>query len=90
MGVKEIEGFSATGIRSTTTTPVGAVGNDKPLITTSEHWSVQDLSLQVLSSVDDPRSGKRTYKLTNIQMGDPDPLLFQIPPDFTVKDTRQQ
>jgi hypothetical protein len=26
----------------------------------------------------------------NIRLGDPDPLLFQVPADYTVKETQQQ
>lgn len=90
LGVKEIEGFSATGTRSSLTLPVGAIGNDRPLTTTNEHWFAQDISVELLTIFDNPQSGKQVRRLVNIQLGDPDPLLFHVPADFTVKDVRQQ
>jgi hypothetical protein len=41
----------------------------------------------VLSDRKDPRSGDSTYRLLNIRKGDPDPSLFQVPPDYTVRET---
>jgi hypothetical protein len=33
----------------------------------------------------DPRMGTTTFQLTNIQRQEPDASLFQVPPDYTVK-----
>lgn len=35
------------------------------------------------------RTGESTYKLLNIHAGDPDPQLFKVPADYTVKDNTQ-
>jgi len=86
LGKKEIEGFSASGFRHIRTLDAGAIGNDKPITSTSETWFSEDLKMMILSVNDDPRSGQRTMRLTNIRLGDPDPQLFQIPADYTVKD----
>ena len=40
----------------------------------------------LLSKTEDPQSGEQTMKLINIQTSEPDPSLFQIPPDYNVKD----
>jgi len=44
----------------------------------------------LLEKHDDPQSGQRIMKLTNIQTNEPDPSLFQIPSDYTVKDDEAQ
>jgi hypothetical protein len=41
----------------------------------------------VMTRHSDPRSGDTTYRLTNIVRAGPDPSLFMVPPDYTVKDT---
>jgi hypothetical protein len=89
LGTREIEGFTVSGTRTTMTTPAGQIGNDKPLITTSERWFSPDLKVDLLNSNESPESGKHVRKLVNIRTGDPDPLLFQVPSDFTIKETQQ-
>jgi hypothetical protein len=86
LGTMEIDGLLATGVRHTRTTPAGVIGNEKPIVTVNETWYSPELKTVVLSKNDDPQSGQTTRKLTNIQRLEPDPLLFQVPPDYTVKD----
>ena len=35
----------------------------------------------------DPRSGESTYRLLSIVRAEPDASLFQVPPDYTVRET---
>jgi hypothetical protein len=42
----------------------------------------------ILSHMNDPRSGEQTLKLININRSEPDPSLFQPPPDYTVVDEK--
>ncbi|HEY7388534.1 MAG TPA: hypothetical protein VH640_08495 [Bryobacteraceae bacterium] len=82
-----IEGVLAEGVRRTTTIPASSQGNDRPFSITSETWTSPDLrGLMVLSKNDDPRSGENTTKLTNISRNEPDPSLFQPPPDYQIVD----
>jgi len=90
LGATEIEGFTVTGRRYTHTIAAGAMGNDKPMTTTNERWVSSDLKMELLSKSESPESGKNVRKLVNIRLGDPDPLLFQVPADYTVKETPQQ
>jgi hypothetical protein len=53
---------------------------------TSEHWFSDDLKVELLTKSEGPQSGKHIHKLVNIHIGDPDPLLFQVPADYTVKE----
>ena len=90
LGTTEIEGFTVTGTRFTHTIAAGEMGNDQPMTTTSERWFSQDLKMDLLNKSESPESGKHVRKLVNIHTGDPDPLLFQVPADYTVKESPQQ
>jgi hypothetical protein len=46
--------------------------------------------MDLLNRSESPESGKHVHKIVNIRLGDPDPLLFQVPADYTVKETPQQ
>lgn len=86
LGTTVIEGFTVTGTRYTHTVPAGQMGNDKPMTTTSERWVSAELQMDLLTKSESPESGQHTHKLVNIRAGDPDPLLFQVPADYTVKE----
>ena len=79
LGTQTIEGVTAEGTRETRTIPAGAIGNEKPIVITSETWTSSDLQLVVLSKRNDPRFGETVYTLTGITRGEPDPALFQPP-----------
>lgn len=79
LGTQTIEGVTAEGTRDTRTIPAGAIGNEKPIVITSETWTSPDLQMVVLSMRNDPRFGETVYKLTGITRGEPDPALFQPP-----------
>lgn len=86
LGSKTIAGLPATGIRITRTIPAGAEGNDQPFTITDEHWNTTDIRLDLLSIHDDPRRGTTTNEATEVELGEPDASLFQIPDGYTVKD----
>jgi hypothetical protein len=90
LGTTTIEGFTTKGMRIVYTTPAGAMGNDKPMTSSSERWYSSDLKMALLTIYESPESGKHVTKLLNIHTGDPDPLLFQAPADFTVNETQQK
>jgi len=79
-----INGVLATGHRTTLTIAAGEIGNDRPIVVTSETWYSSDLQMVVKSSNSDPRFGDTSFELTNIVRSEPDPSLFQIPADYTV------
>lgn len=84
LGTQTIEGVLAEGSRTTVTYPIGAVGNDRPITTTTETWTSSELKMVVLSKNSDPRNGESTTRLTNISRSEPDPSLFQIPGDYEI------
>jgi hypothetical protein len=84
LGTQFINGVQALGARTTTTVPVGAIGNNRELKGVNERWVSKDLGIQVKTVNTDPRFGTTTYDLTNIVQGPPDPSLFRVPSDYTV------
>lgn len=86
LGTQNINGVTAQGKSITHTIPAGAMGNAKPIVSTSETWFSPDLQIPVMAKHSDPRSGTSVYALTNIQRGDPPASLFQVPSDYTIKD----
>jgi hypothetical protein len=86
LGTQTVEGVLAEGTRHTTTWPVGAQGNDRPISMVSENWFSPELKVMILSKTTDPRSGEHTQKLTNISRGEPSSSLFQPPPEYTLVD----
>jgi hypothetical protein len=86
LGTRTIEGVTAQGTRTTRTIPAGEVGNEQPLVITSETWYSPDLKVLVLSKAEDPRIGVTTYRLTNINRAEPAASLFEVPAGYTVTD----
>ena len=84
---KVLDGLPVEGRKTTTVIPAGQIGNDQPITITSEEWRSPDLNVLVMTRHADPRSGESTYRLTNVIRAEPDPSLFMVPADYTVKDT---
>ena len=84
LGARNIEGVDCTGTRQTSTIPAGAIGNDKPISIVTETWFSEAIGAVVESISDDPRYGKTTYRLTNVQLSDPPRSLFEPPANFRV------
>jgi hypothetical protein len=88
LGNQIMGGVTVQGRRTTTTWPVGSMGNDRPITTISETWFSPELRMAILSKVDDPRSGEHTHRVVRISRGDPDPSLFGPPAGYVVKDEK--
>ena len=86
LGHMTIEGFDAIGTRWTHTTPANAIGNAQPLVSIREVWHSAELNTELVVKSSDPQNGETTRKLVNIQRGEPDPALFQVPADYTITD----
>ncbi len=86
LGTQTIEGVLAEGSRTTVTYPTGAIGNDRPITTTTETWTSPELKMVVLSHASDPRNGESTTRLTNVSRAEPDPSLFQVPAGYEIID----
>jgi hypothetical protein len=84
---KMIDGLPVEGRKTTTVIPAGQIGNEQPITITSEEWRSVDLNVLVQTRHSDPRTGESSYRLTNIIRAEPDPSLFMVPTDYTVRDT---
>lgn len=87
LGTKVVEGVQADGTRTTITIPAGQIGNEKPIQIVDEVWRSPELQVIVHSEHSDPRMGTTMYSLQNISRSDPSPELFQVPADYTVKNS---
>ncbi len=87
LGKQMIEGVQAEGTRTTVTIPAGEIGNERPIEIVSERWYSPELQLVVMTRHNDPQSGEMTYKLTNINRVEPAKSLFEVPSDYTIKES---
>jgi hypothetical protein len=90
LGSKIIEGVECDGVRTSSTIPAGRIGNERPIVITSERWYSRKLHAEVLVKRFDPRSGENTYKLINIDLSEPAAALFEVPADYTIVDMAQK
>src|SRR5258708_17102933 len=84
LGNGNIEGVDCTGTRQTIAIPAGTLGNEKPISIVTETWFSPAIAAVVESTTDDPRYGKTTYQLTNVQLSEPARSLFEPPANFKV------
>ena len=84
LGTRNIEGVDCNGTRRTSTIPAGAIGNEKPIAIVTETWFAPAIGAVVESTSDDPRFGKTTYKLANVQLSEPARTLFEPPATFKI------
>jgi len=82
LGRQLVEGVEAEGRQTVDTIGVGEIGNDRPIVITSETWYSPELQLQVKTRRYDPRSGESTFRLSNLRRGDPAPDLFRVPVNY--------
>ncbi len=88
LGTRILEGISAKGTRTTITIPAGQIGNERPIEVVSESWYSPELQVVMMSRNSDPRNGDRVYQLINVSRSEPLPSLFEIPPDYQVRDIK--
>ncbi len=74
-----IGGLEIAGTRTTQVIPAGTVDNDRDFTVASETWTSPDLKTTVRQTTSDPRTGKVTVELSNIDRSEPDPALFKPP-----------
>jgi len=81
LGTRDFDGLKAEGTLTTHTIPAGAIGNERPIVVSTERWFSPDLFVVVYAKTTDPRAGETTYRLTNIKRGEPPADLFKVPAD---------
>jgi hypothetical protein len=88
LGTQVIGGVTAEGTRTTRTIPAGQVGNQAPIVITTERWYSPELQTDVMRKQVNPQFGETTFQLTNIVRAEPDPSLFQVPPNYAIRSGR--
>lgn len=87
LGKQMFDGIEAEGTRETMTIAAGEIGNEQPINIVFERWYSAELQVVVMSKHTDPRVGENIYRLTGINRGEPAHTLFELPGDYTVKET---
>lgn len=86
LGEQTISGVVTKGTRTTQTTEVGAIGNDRPISRVCESWTSPELKLTLISKCSDPRFGESNNHIENLDRSEPDSALFRPPADYTIVD----
>jgi hypothetical protein len=85
LGSQQMQGVLVTGTRTTTTIHAGVAHNDHKLTVVNETWISPDLGFELLRKTVDPRSRDTEIRVTSLELSEPDPTLFQVPADYTIK-----
>lgn len=88
LGKQTMEGVEVEGTRYISTIPAGEIGNELPINIITEKWYSQELKQLIYLKTSDPRHGETIYRLTNIVRSNPDPFLFEVPSDYTIKEMK--
>jgi hypothetical protein len=89
LGQQSISGLETVGTRETIVIPVGAVGNNSPLLMKREFWYSPRLGVNLISKRQDPRVGIQNFEVTDIVLGEPDAKRFEVPPGSKILDLRK-
>jgi len=89
LGSREFDGVKADGTQTTYTIAAGEIGNEKPIVVTSERWFSPEYNVVVYAKQSDPRIGDTIYRLANFRRGEPPPELFKVPADYRTKPERR-
>lgn len=88
LGKRLIAGVETEGTHDTLIYNPGVYGNDREMTVENEFWWSPQIGLNLLSIRNDPRTGKQTFTVTELVLGDPDPALFEVPEGFQMVDRR--
>jgi hypothetical protein len=85
LGTREFDGIKADGTITSHTIPAGQIGNERPIVVTSERWFSPELHIVVYAKTSDPRAGETIYRLANVKRGEPSAELFKVPADYRTR-----
>ena len=89
LGSQTLNGLELIGTRESQSLGLLATGSDRPLSVVKEFWFSRQLGLNVLTTRNDPRSGKEVFTVTDVRQGEPDAALFALPADARIVDLRR-
>jgi len=82
LGIREMEGVSAHGVRQTQTIPAESSGTGAEIVITDEYWYSADLRINLMIKHSDPRTGSVTMTVTQISRTEPDAVFFDVPEGY--------
>jgi hypothetical protein len=89
LGTRTISGIETVGTRDTSNLNAGVMGSDQPFSTWREFWQAPQIGVNLYSEVVSPSVGKQVFTLTDVNLAEPDPKLFELPEGFDVVDRRK-
>jgi hypothetical protein len=82
LGQKVVNGFNATGCRIVRTIPVGVLGNEKPITSTTDQWVSSELGMTVQLFETSSLGGSVTMNLEQAVLAEPNASLFAVPANY--------
>jgi hypothetical protein len=89
LGTRTISGIETVGTRDASKMNAGVMGSDQPFSTWREFWQSPQIGVNLSSEVVNPSVGKQVFTLTDVNLAEPDPKLFELPEGFDVVDRRK-
>ena len=84
LGILQMSALAVEGRRITNNIPKTEHAEAQEDV--NECWYSPELQMMVLRHVHHTSMGESTTRLENIDRSEPDPLMFQVPPDYTIED----
>jgi hypothetical protein len=66
------------------------MGNDQPMVSSREFWYSPRLAVNLISTVDDPQSGKQVFTVKDLSTSEPELSFFEVPGDYKVVDRQNE
>ena len=82
---RKIAGFPAEGLRYTRTVPAPADGTGAPDTVIDEEWIANSLGIVLEQRTESQRTGKTTKTVSHFKQVEPDPTLFTISSDYSIR-----
>ena len=60
------------------------------MVSMREFWWAPRLAVNLLSTVDNPLSGKQVFTAKDLSVSEPEPHFFQVPTDYKIVDRRNE
>jgi hypothetical protein len=85
LGIREMKGISAHGIRESQAIPAESSGTGKDVVIIDEYWYSEELRINLLIKHSDPRTGTVTLKVTQVSRTEPDAAFFEVPQGYKAR-----
>jgi len=86
LGINELTGIEVHGYQRTVTLSNKTSGTGQSVVIIDEYWYSDELRINMLAKHSDPRTGKLTVTVTDLNRNEPSADLFQVPPDYKLVD----